>query len=224
MEEKKNMRMVVEEVKDDKSPKVEVTVKEEVKPSVEVRAEEPQKTEAVKEEPVKIEKEVKPKKESSFNILWILIPGMLLLGLLIGGIFAYFFGIQKISDSNKPNTTENQDITVEPTVTPSSTPLASPSANLSKYKIKILNGSGISGEAGKVQTLIEAAGFTVLSTGNATTYDFTKTQITLKTGIDPDFVTALVTALKKNYQTGDPKTVSTQTNDVTVTVGSLKAI
>jgi hypothetical protein len=224
MEEKKNVRMVVEEVKDEESPKVEETVKEEVKPAIEVKAEEPLKTEVVKEEPIKVEKEIKPKKESSFNVLWILIPGMLLLGLLIGGIFAYFFGIQKISDSNKPNTTQNQDVTVEPTSSPTATPLALPSANLTKYKIKILNGSGISGEAGKVQTLIEAAGFTVLSTGNATTYDFTKTQITLKTGIDPDYVTALVTALSKNYQLGDPKTTSSQTNDVTVTVGSLKAI
>ena len=195
MDEKKNMRMVVEEVG-----------KEEVKPAEEVVIEEPQIKEDIKE-------------ESSFNILWILIPGMLLLGLLIGGIFAYVFGIQKISDTTKP-----QNITVEPTEMPTIKPTASPSANLAKYKIKILNGSGIKGEAGKVQTLVEVAGFTVLSTGNAATYDYTKTQITLKTGIDLNFVTALVAALKKNYQLEDTKTVSSQTNDVTVIVGSLKAI
>ena len=220
MDEKKNMRMVVEEVGD---------TKEEVKPTEEVKSEDPQKTEekinseAVKEEPVKFE-ETKPKKEYSFNILWILIPGMLLLGLLIGGIFAYVFGIQKISDTQKSNTSGTQNVTVEPTVSPTSKPTASPSASLSKYKIKILNGSGLKGEAGKAQTLIEDAGFTVLSTGNAATYDYTKTQISLKTGIDPDFVTALVTALKKSYQLEDTKTVSSQTNDVTVTVGSLKSL
>lgn len=207
MEEKKKMRMVVEEVG-----------KEEVKPVEEIIN-----SEAVKEEPVKIVED-KPHKESSFNILWILIPGMLLLGLLIGGIFAYVFGIQKISNPIKTDVTSTQNTTVEPTLSPTAKPEASPSANLSKYKIKILNGSGIKGEAGKVQTLIETAGFTVLSAGNATTYDYTKTQITIKTGIDPDFVSTLVATLKKDYQLEDPKTVSSQTNDITVTVGNLKAI
>lgn len=210
MEEKKKMRMVVEEVG---SPK------EEVKPAGEVIN-----SEAVKEEPVKVKEETKPQKDSSFNILWMLIPGMLLLGLLIGGIFAYIFGIQKISDTKKTDTSENQNITVEPTVSPTAKPTASSSANLSKYKIKILNGSGIKGEAGKVQTLVEAAGFSVLSAGNAATYDYTKTQITIKTGIDPDFISSLVETLKKDYQLEDTKTVSSQTNDVTVIVGNLKAI
>lgn len=214
MEEKKKMRMVVEEVGN---------TKEEVKPVEEAVVIKPEITEQAKEEPVKVV-ENKPKKESSFNILWILIPGMLLLGLLIGGIFAYVFGIQKIANTNKPAVTQNEDVTVEPTVSPTSTPQASPSANLSKYKIKILNGSGIAGEAGKVQTLVEAAGFKVLSTGNASTYNFTKTQITIKTGVDPEFIASLVATLKKDYQLEDPKTSFSQTNDVTVIVGNLKAL
>ena len=202
MEEKKKMRMVVEEVGN---------TKEEVKPAEEVVIEELQIKEDIKE-------------ESSFNILWILIPGMLLLGLLIGGIFAYVFGIQKISDIKKTDTSESQNITAESTVSQTAKPTASPSASLSKYKIKILNGSGIKGEAGKVQTLIESAGFTVLSTGNAATYDYTKTQITIKTGIDPDFVSTLAATLKKSYQLENTKTVSSQTNDITIIVGNLKAL
>lgn len=213
MEEKKKMRMVVEEL-----------VKEEIKPTEEAKIQELQKSEDVEEETVKKEVEIKPKKESSFNILWILIPGMLLLGLLIGGIFAYFFGIQKISDSGSTPTPQTQIQTSEPTSISTSTPQASPSANLAKYKIKILNGSGISGEAGRVQTLIETAGFSVLSTGNASTYDYTKTQITVKTGTDTDFTTALISTLRKNYQLEELKTSTSQTNDVTVIVGNLKAL
>ena len=201
MDDKKNMRKVVEEVNGQEPPKIQEPVKEEVKPIEDAIAEKP--------------------KESSFNVLWILIPGMLLLGLLIGGIFAYVFGIQKISNP-KPEPT--QEAVIETTATPSAKPQASPSASLTKYKIKILNGSGIKGEAGKVQTLVETAGFTVLSTGNASTYDFTKTQISIKTGVDPDFITSLEEALQKSYQLADTKTVSSQTNDVTITVGNLKAI
>ena len=207
MEEKKSMRMVVEEIGNPK---------EEVKPTEEVAIDKPQVEEIIKPEPVK--------EKSSFNILWILIPGMLLLGLLIGGIFAYVFGIQKISTSQPANSEETQNMAVEPTVSPTTKPTASPSASLSKYKIKILNGSGIKGEAGKVQTLIETAGFTVLSTGNASTYNFTKTQISIKTGVDQEFITSLIKTLEKNYQLEDTKTSSSQANDVTLTVGSLKAI
>ena len=207
MEEKKIMRMVVEEIGNPK---------EEVKPTEEVAIDKPQVEEIIKPESVK--------EKSSFNILWILIPGMLLLGLLIGGIFAYVFGIQKISTSQPTDSEETQNITVEPTVSPTTKPTASPSDSLSKYKIKILNGSGIKGEAGKVQTLIETAGFTVLSTGNASTYDFTKTQISIKTGVDQEFITSLIKTLEKNYQLEDTKTSSSQANDVTLTVGSLKAI
>ena len=207
MEEKKIMRMVVEEIGNPK---------EEVKPTEEVAIDKPQVEEIIKPESVK--------EKSSFNILWILIPGMLLLGLLIGGIFAYVFGIQKISTSQPTDSEETQNITVEPTISPTTKPTASPSASLSKYKIKILNGSGIKGEAGKVQTLIETAGFTVLSTGNASTYNFTKTQISIKTGVDQEFITSLIKTLEKNYQLEDTKTSSSQVNDVTVTVGSLKAL
>jgi hypothetical protein len=202
----KKSRFVVEEVGNEEPQKTESAVKEEIV-----------------EEPVKQEEE-KPQKESSFNILWILIPGMLLLGLLIGGIFAYVFGIQKISDSQKSNTSGTQNITVEPTVPPTTKPTASPSASLSKYKIKILNGSGIKGEASKVQDLLEKAGFTVSSTGNASSYDFTKTQISVVKDTDPVFIQALVKILSKNYTLADPKTATSQAQPVIVTVGNLKAL
>ena len=192
--EKQAPKMVVEEVASTEPPE----------PAPEAAAE--VKTEIPKENPV-----------TKFNILWIFVPGILLLGLLVGGIFAYYHGINKI---NSPTPTPVSGVTVA-SPTPTS---PAKQTDLTKYSISVLNGSGIKGEAGKVQTLIEAAGFTVLSTGNAATYDYTKTQITLKTGIDPDFVSILVATLKKSYQLEDPKTVSSQTNDVTVTVGSLKAL
>ncbi len=228
MEEKKKMRMVVEEVKSGESKKTEIvdkaednpTFKENIEYSPEIKEE--IKPDTVKEE-TEPEKEEKTNKESSFNVLWILIPGMLLLGLLIGGIFAYVFGIQKIADTNKTDSSQTQEVIAEPSISPTLKPTASPSASLSQYKIKILNGSGIKGEAGKVQTLIETAGFSVLSTGNALTYDYTKTEITVKTGIDRDFIIALEKTLKKDYQLEATKTVSSQTNDITVIVGNLKA-
>ena len=203
----KKSRFVVEEVGNEEPQKTESAVKEEIV-----------------EEPVKQEEE-KPQKESSFNILWILIPGMLLLGLLIGGIFAYVFGLQKLANLNNNNSPkETQNATVKPTASSVISPSASPSANLAKYKITVLNGSGIKGEASKVQDLLEKAGFTVSSTGNASSYDFTKTQISVVKDTDPVFIQALVKILSKNYTLADPKTATSQAQSVIVTVGNLKAL
>lgn len=217
--------MVVEEVTGDgviaheavseKKEVVEIPpVKEEVKP-------EP-KTEVSQNKPEVLAPEPPPyaKESRKFNLLWILIPGLLLLGLLMGGIFAYYKGINNL---NTPSTEATSTPVASPVLTPTPTPLATTKLDLTKYPVAILNGSGIAGEAGKVKTLLQTAGFTIASTANAKTYDFEKTEVSVKTGVDAAFVEALVTALNKNYQVDDPKTVSTQSASVVVTVGTLKA-
>jgi len=87
-----------------------------------------------------------------------------------------------------------------------------------------LNGSGISGEAGKAKTLLTTAGFSIGSTGNAATYDYTKTIIKAKSNVDPAFVSALSSSLNKTYVTDTPQTLSDSSNDdVQVIIGSSKA-
>lgn len=208
----KKTRMVVVEEISESQPAVETETKTK---EVETKTEPVEKTpEIEKPEPVEVIPAPSP---SSFNILWIIIPGLLILGVLVGGIIAYQSGLQRL------NTQEIQipEPTPVPTLTPSPTPEAK--LDLSKYPITILNGSGIKGEASKAQDLLEKAGMTVASAGNAKTYDYQKTQISLKTGIDPEFVKAVTTALSKTYQLADPKTVSSQTEPVIVTIGSLKS-
>ena len=156
---------------------------------------------------------------SSTNYLWIIIPGMILLGLLIGGIIAYYTGIQKLSSNNNSSLIKS---TPPPETTPSPTPIATP--NLSNYKIKILNGSGIKGEAGKVEELLEKADFTVESTGNAKTYDYTQTIIQAKSSVEEGFLTKLKSSLSKTYEVGKNETLKdSETSPVIILVGSLKA-
>jgi len=210
----------------DKEPEKRVIVEEILTPTIEPEKkieEKPDKEDNPDKEDKPVEKKVRDKPSTNFNIFWIILPGIMLLGLLMGGIVAYYSGLNKLKSSEEAIT---KNTTPQPTITAESSPSASPAAkiDLTKYKIKILNGTGIKGEAGRVQTLIETAGFSVLSAGNAATYDYTKTQITIKTGVDPDFVSALVATLKKSYQLEDPKTVSSQTNDITIIVGNLKAL
>lgn len=219
---KHSHRMVVEEVGSDApiSDTPETTSEPDLSPKPEVEQTEPKAEITTPETKPEIKKEAeiileKPK-SNKFNLFWILIPGLLILGLLMGGVFAYYNGINKIA--NQPESSP----TPETIATPSPIPTPSSKLDLSKYPISVLNGSGIAGEAGKVKTILETAGFTVSSTGNAKTYDFTKTEISVKTGVEADFVQAIVTALGKTYQLEDPKTASTQSASIIITVGNLK--
>lgn len=64
-----------------------------------------------------------------------------------------------------------------PTVAPAPTAVPTPAIDKTTLKIQVLNGSGTAGEAGKMKSLLEEKGYTVVGTGNAKTYDYDKTEI-----------------------------------------------
>lgn len=157
------------------------------------------------------------KNSSGPKPLLILIPGVLLLGALLGGIVFYRSSVNtQKSAEETPVPTETTDVT---------TPTSSPSAtlDLSKYTVDILNGSGIAGEAGKVKTILTDAEFKVGTAGNAATYDYTKTVVKAKSTVDAAFVTKLIETLGKTYIVDKAQTLSTSSsNDVQVVVGTSK--
>lgn len=151
-------------------------------------------------------------------VFWILIPGIFILGAILGGVYFYQNGVNTIK--------------VEPTPTPAAvaittpTPSSSPSATIdvSKFDVAVFNGSGIAGEAGKVKDLLTTAGFNVVSTGNAATYDYTKTIIKAKSTVGASVIQKIKDALSKVYVLGDSQTLSSSsTTDIQIVVGSSKA-
>lgn len=149
--------------------------------------------------------------------LLIIIPGVLLLGALLGGVYFYQKGV---SPSSEPTPT------AEATISPSTVPSASPSAklDLTKYPINVANGSGIPGMAGSTKTVLTNAGFKVGSTGNADNYDYTDTIVQVKSDVPQEFITTLTTLLSKTYSLAKVQTLdSTSKDEVVVIVGSSKA-
>jgi hypothetical protein len=153
------------------------------------------------------------------NPLVIIVPGIFLLGALLGGIFFYQKGISGTAQPTPtPPTNYNNTITSTTTPTPAAT------VDLTKYPVNVMNGSGIAGQAGVVKDLLTTAGFTVSGTGNADTYDFTKTVIKAKVDVPAAFLTQLSTALGKSYVLDTNQTLATSSADeVEVIVGSTKA-
>lgn len=224
-------RMVVEEVevpsKIEENSKTEIIEENEKVSSeeliknenIQIEESKPNENVSIPEEPKKIGPvaPVNTTKQKS-PVFWILIPGVLILGAILGGIVFY----QNHTTPKKTISTPTPQATYTPNAT--IVPTASPRAKISEFDIAIYNGSGIAGEAGKVKTLLEDAGFTVVSTGNAATYDYTKTIIKAKSSIDASVITKLKETLSKNYSVGDSQTLSsTSITDIQVVVGSSKA-
>lgn len=151
--------------------------------------------------------------------LLILIPGVLLLGALLGGVYFYEKGVnQKTEATPTPEATSVE--------VPATSPSASPSAklDLTKYSINVQNGSGIPGTAGSVKELLTKAGFKVGSTGNADNYDYTDTVIKVKSDVPDEFISKLTTTLSGNYKVAKSQDLSdTSKDEVVVIIGSSKS-
>lgn len=133
---------------------------------------------------------------------------------LAGGGF-YYYQNMKGAESTKE---ESPAISETPTATP--TP---EEVDKAEFTIKILNGSGIAGEAGRAKTLLEDGEFTIDSTGNADAYDYEETVIQAGADVSDAWIEALTEELEKEYtvkatieELSDDEDV-----DVVVIIGSL---
>ena len=220
-------RMVVEEIEipEKTSKEEEAAVSEEQKPDILdegvkvssqelVEEQKPIEEKVVREvryEPEKIKKDASP-------VIWILIPGIFILGAILGGVVFYQKGVNTIDIKETPTPISS----IAPSATPSSTPAAN--VDVSKFDVAIFNGSGIAGEAGRAKDLLTKAGFNVTSTANAATYDYTKTIIKTKAAVDASVIQKIKDALSKNYVMGESQTLAaTATTDIQIIIGSSKA-
>lgn len=149
----------------------------------------------------------------------IIVGCLLLLVFVLLGIGIYLFRKESAKNSAKPATTAQSETSAPKTETP-----VKPQIDLTKYSIKVLNGSGVGGEAAKVKTALESAGFKVSGTGNAKTDTFKETEIDAKKNTDPDYLKKLNEELAKSYSvdTQSAELTASDSADVVVTVGSAK--
>lgn len=155
-------------------------------------------------------------KKSSSPILWILVPGIFLLGALLGGIFFYQKGIK---NNSSPTSSPTPVGTME-----SPTPTPSAEVDNTKYSVRVENGSGVAGAAGVVQDILDTAGFDVSGVGNASSYDYTDTIIQAKSDVSSDFISTLKETLAKSYSVGKTAILDDSSDyEVIVVVGTSKA-
>lgn len=204
-EEPKKKVVIVEEVETtEEAPKQEeaVTIESKEPKKVEVSPESVETTDEYNDKP---------------NYLWIIVPTALLVGALVGGLITYFSGISRLEGG-------------QPTVTPvatsiseaKETPVASiaPTLKRDSLKLQVLNGSGVSGAAGKAKTLLEGLGYTSVDTGNATSSDFANTEVAVRESAK-EYLDIVIKDLSKEYEaTAAAKVLPTSSKyDIVITLG-----
>lgn len=139
-------------------------------------------------------------------IFIILIIIVLVLGLIAGGVFVYKNALKGTKEVPEPTP-------VPPSPTPTMTteeftpsPTASPSAEIKRgdFKIQVLNGSGVAGVAGRALEFLEGLGYKDIEVGNADSYDYEETEVSIKEE-KKDYLDLLLKDLEKEY------TLSTKT-------------
>lgn len=144
----------------------------------------------------------------------------------LSGIIGFYY-ISKYQDLNITGFMSNFGAQPTPTLEPTEepTPTEAP-VDLEAYTIKVLNGSGITGEAAKTKTALIDAGFKVGTTGNADNSDYTQTVISVKKSVPEGYVKQLKEQLEKSYSV-EPSVETLSDNpegiDVVVTIGSMGA-
>jgi len=117
-----------------------------------------------------------------------------IVGVIAGGVYYYTTNVQKgTSSSETPDEQTSQD-SQQPTPTE-----VEELPDLTQLKVQILNGSGIPGEAGKVEDLLVEAGFEDIATGNAESYDYKDTEVSLKSDIPGGVFDEIDKALSEVY-------------------------
>lgn len=123
---------------------------------------------------------------------FVVIIGLALIG---GGIWVSQKALKKGSSSEEATPT----VAPEPTLKIEEiTPTTNPALKRSELKIKVLNGIGVPGEAGKVADFLEEQGYLNVKTGNADNYDYQKITIQIKDA-KKDFAALLINDLKSDY-------------------------
>lgn len=107
---------------------------------------------------------------------------------------------------------------------PQNTPTPAPTTNIDSFKVQVLNGSGITGEATKVSTLLSQNKFKVANTGNAPNYDYVKTEIQTKELVSTQIIDLLIESLEKDYTSTVSATKLPESSeyDIIVTTGKTK--
>ncbi len=153
--------------------------------------------------------------EPKRNWKWLVI--LILFLVVIGGVTFFVFKSSKSSsdlgDTSSPVATS--ELTVNsPVPSPTATP-----ADKTSFKVQVLNGTGISGEASLLVGKLKEWGYTNTTSGNATDQSATTTIVTFSSSVPQSVVDDLTAKLKGYYKSVTASTQTLSDSDIRVVTG-----
>jgi len=165
-------------------------------------------------------KEVEKSGKPFVKVLLIVIVLIAIGGAVAGGIYYYKNSVNPTVIEKITLETEDKDQNMEEgelTPTPEE-------VDYSEVKVSILNGSGVAGEAGNVASLIEELGTAEPNTGNADSYDYTTTTISLKESVPSSLYESIRDSISEEYivEMSDTPLEEDSSYDIIIIVGTKK--
>jgi len=130
----------------------------------------------------------------NLKILLLIIAIAAISGVVVGGVI-YFNS--RVSKEPVEETVEKSTPTPEEEMVKEEEEMVEKEVNLGEFSGRVLNGAGIPGEASKVKSTLADAGFENIDTGNADSYDYEKTEVSLKESTPEGVYKAIEEALKQ---------------------------
>lgn len=141
--------------------------------------------------------------------------GILLLVVLLGWSF-----LQRLRGGPAPEPEQATQGAVVETLTPAPTP----SIEKAELELEVLNGTGISGEAGFLQGELGELGYTTVEIGNASRSDYEETQVFFSSDFPQGLRTELLSALEDIYTRVEASSGDTGGFDVRIITGLRKGV
>jgi len=150
----------------------------------------------------------KPQKKFNFKRLIVI---LVILAVLAGGAWFIFGRGQEGGLSLEPSPTP---FSTTSTPTPTSEEI-----DREDIRIQVLNGSGISGQAGDLQSELEELGYSGIEVGNASEQDNETTTVTFSSSVSSGVRDEILEALEDFFEDVDSETGSTGEFDIQIITG-----
>lgn len=142
---------------------------------------------------------------------------MVLLDCAILGYLFYIVTYPPKSEDSISSASTSQS-TSQPSITPQ--PTKAVSVSKSSLKVKVLNGSGVAGQAGQVRDQIKQLGYTNIEVGNSSDDNSSTTMVIFSNKVPDQYQSELITKLKQTFTKIDSKIDPASSVDITVTTGT----
>lgn len=150
---------------------------------------------------------------------------LFLVGAAIVGFVLVLVVARNLTRISLPGFGGGQKTEVKKTLPPTSAPAPVPEAPTPKpadFKVRVLNGTTVAGEAGRAGEAIAALGFDVTETKNATVSGFEATRLRSVSGVPKEIIDQLNTALLGTYESVSLESLVDDTVKIEVIVGKKK--